>query len=75
LIEVGGVAPSNWRFDSRDWWLGGARPHHGEADVPARAGRYLVTGDREVTSVLTVYRRTKTAINVGSSLTGQLSMT
>ena len=21
LIEVGGVAPSNWRFDSRDWWL------------------------------------------------------
>src|SRR5215217_8075564 len=21
LIEVGGVAPSNWRFDSSDWWL------------------------------------------------------
>ncbi|HTI44441.1 MAG TPA: hypothetical protein VL693_21585 [Vicinamibacterales bacterium] len=59
LIEVGGVAPSNWRFDSRDWWL----EEHGlimeKPTFPLAAGKYLVTGDREVTAVLTVYRPDK----------------
>jgi len=59
LIEVGGVAPSNWRFDSKDWWL----EEHGlimeKPTFPLAAGRYLVTGDREVTAVLTVYRPDK----------------
>ena len=59
LIEVGGVAPSNWRFDSRDWWL----EEHGlimeKPTFPLAPGRYLVTGDREVTSVLTVHRPDK----------------
>jgi hypothetical protein len=65
LIEVGGVAPSNWRFDSKDWWL----EEHGlimeKPTFPLAPGRYLVTGDREVTSVLTVHRPDK----------GQRSMT
>lgn len=55
LMEVGGVAPANWKFDSRDWWL----EEHGlimeKPTFPLSAGRYLVTGDREVTSVLTVH--------------------
>ena len=59
LVEVGGVAPANWRFDSRDWWL----EEHGlimeKPTFPLAAGRYLVTGDREVTAVLTVYRPDK----------------
>jgi hypothetical protein len=49
-----GVAPAGWHFDKNAWWV----EEHGllmEApDFPMPAGRYLVTGDREVTSVLTV---------------------
>jgi hypothetical protein len=56
LMDVGGVAPANWRFDSRDWWL----EEHGlimeKPTFPLSAGRYLVTGDRDATAVLTVHR-------------------
>jgi hypothetical protein len=59
LVDVGGVAPANWKFDSRDWWL----EEHGlimeKPAFPLRPGKYLVTGDREVTSVLTVHRPDK----------------
>jgi hypothetical protein len=49
-----GVAPAGWRHDKNAWWL----EEHGllmEApEFPMPAGTYLVTGDREVTSVLSV---------------------
>jgi hypothetical protein len=49
-----GVAPAGWHVDNNAWWL----EEHGllmEAPTfPMPAGQYLVTGDREVTSVLTV---------------------
>jgi hypothetical protein len=55
LKIVGGVAPAQWTFDSADWWL----EEHGllmEKPVfPLAPGRYLVTGDRDVTTVLTVH--------------------
>ena len=54
LQKAGGVAPAGWKFDSKDWWL----EEHGlimEApEFPVPPGRYLVTGGREVTAVLTV---------------------
>ncbi len=54
LIENAGVAPDGWQFDSSAWWL----EEHGlimEApSFPLPPGRYVVTGAREVTSVLTV---------------------
>ena len=57
LIEVGGVAPSNWRFDSRDWWL----EEHGlimeQPAFPIPPGKYVVTGGREMTAVLTVHAK------------------
>ena len=50
-----GVAPAGWHHDKNAWWL----EEHGllmEApDFPMPPNRYLVTGDREVTSVLTVH--------------------
>jgi hypothetical protein len=56
LMEVGGVAPAKWKFDSKDWWL----EEHGlimeKPTFPLAPGRYLVTGDRDVTTVLTVHR-------------------
>jgi hypothetical protein len=54
LQQSGGVAPAGWKFDSKDWWL----EEHGlimEApEFPVPPGRYLVTGGRQVTTVLTV---------------------
>ena len=55
LKEVGGIAPAQWKFDSSDWWL----EEHGlimEKPVfPLAPGKYLVTGDREVSAVLTIH--------------------
>jgi len=55
LQRAGGVAPAGWQFAGTDWWL----EEHGLIMEPPRfplpAGSYLVTGDREVTTVLTVH--------------------
>lgn len=54
LIASAGLAPAGWQFDSTGWWL----EEHGlimEApSFPLPPGQYVVTGGREVTSVLTV---------------------
>ena len=54
LKAAGGVAPAQWKFDSKDWWV----EEHGlimeKPDFPVPPGKYIVTGDREVTTVLTV---------------------
>lgn len=55
LQAADGVAPARWEFDSTDWWL----EEHGlimeKPDFPVPPGKYVVTGDREVMSVLTVH--------------------
>jgi hypothetical protein len=55
LQAAGGVAPAGWKFDGADWWL----EEHGlimeSPEFPVPAGKYLVTGDREVTTALTVH--------------------
>mmetsp|Transcript_15390 Transcript_15390/g.26081 ORF Transcript_15390/g.26081 Transcript_15390/m.26081 type:complete len:265 (-) Transcript_15390:82-876(-) len=54
LETNGGKAPAGWTFNNNDWWL----EEHGlimEApDFPIKPGRYLVTGGRMVTTVLTI---------------------
>ena len=54
LESNGGVAPAGWKFDSNDWWL----EEHGlimeKPDFPLKPGRYMVSGDREVTTPLTI---------------------
>lgn len=55
LKADGGVAPASWRFDGSDWWL----EEHGlimeQPEFPLPPARYVVTGGREVTAVLTVH--------------------
>jgi len=55
LKASGGIAPAQWKFDSKDWWL----EEHGlimeKPTFPLTPGKYVVTGGREVTTVLTVY--------------------
>lgn len=58
-LKATGMAPARWKFDSSDWWL----EEHGlimeNPSFPLPAGQYLVTGDREVMTVLTVHPRDK----------------
>ena len=55
LKAHGGKAPSDWQFDSGDWWL----EEHGlimeKPEFPVPPGKYLVTGNREAQTVLTVF--------------------
>ena len=55
LEEAGGVAPARWTFDHTDWWM----EEHGlimeQPKFPIPPGKYLVTGDREVTTLLTIH--------------------
>jgi hypothetical protein len=59
LKANGGVAPSEWKFDAKDWWL----EEHGliveKRTFPLSPGKYLVTGDRKVTTVLTIHPKDK----------------
>jgi len=58
-LKAAGVAPSQWKFDEKDWWL----EEHGlimeKPTFPLPAGKYLVTGDRRVTTVLTIHPQDK----------------
>ena len=55
LEAAGGRADANWQFDKNDWWLdeNGLLMEKPVFDLPA--GVYLVTGDREVTTLLTIH--------------------
>lgn len=55
LKHAGGVAPAGWTLGGPDYWV----EEHGlvmEPPVfPLPPGKYLVTGDREVTTALTIH--------------------
>ena len=57
LKADGGVAPAQWTFDGADWWL----EEHGlimeQPEFPIPPGKYVVTGGRETTAVLTVHAK------------------
>jgi hypothetical protein len=58
-LKATGVAPAKWKFDAKDWWL----EEHGlimeKPTFPLPPGKYLVTGDRTVTTVLTIHPKGK----------------
>ena len=53
-LSAAGYAPAGWKFDGQEWWL----EEHGlimeKPQFPLAPGQYVVTGGREVTSVLTI---------------------
>lgn len=55
LVAAHGIAPARWKFDSADWWLEENGLIMEQPEFPLAPGRYLVTGAREVTTMLTVY--------------------
>ncbi len=78
LLSNGNVAPAGWTFDPRDWWV----EEHGlimstpeplprkgydretKAVLPEK--RYVVTGDRSVTTILTVREDGKWVLERGT---------
>lgn len=51
----GGVAPAGWAFDPADWWLEENGLIMEAPAFPLKPGKYLVTGGREVSTLLTVH--------------------
>lgn len=55
LEASGGKGPDGWQFDNKDWWI----EEHGlimpKRDFPIPPGKYVVTGGRETTTVLTIH--------------------
>ncbi len=53
-LALTGTAPVGWHFDPGQWWM----EEHGlimeKPQFPLAPGQYIVTGGREVTSVLTI---------------------
>ncbi len=55
LKAAGGLAPAKWTFDASDWWLEENGSIMEQPSFPVPAGKYVVTGDRDVTAVLTIH--------------------
>jgi len=55
LEAENGVSPAGWQFDNTDWWLEENGLIMEQPQFPLAAGQYMVTGDREITTILTIY--------------------
>jgi hypothetical protein len=59
VLDNGGVTPAAWTYQSSSWWL---EEHGLVMETPAPGidpGRYMVTGDRATTTVLTISPKDK----------------
>ncbi len=59
LRAADGIAPAQWKFDDKDWWLEENGLIMERPAFPVPPGKYLVTGDRKVTTVLTIHPKDK----------------
>lgn len=57
LKAAGGFAPGNWQFDETDWWLDENGLIMQKPVFVMEPGQYVVTGEREVTTTLTVHEK------------------
>lgn len=55
LVAAGGKAPARWKFDRDDWWLEENGLIMEQPDFPLSPGQYVVTGNRRMSSILTVH--------------------
>jgi len=55
LQSSAGRAPAGWQLDDTDWWLEENGLLMEQPEFPLAPGQYMVTGGRDVTTVLTVY--------------------
>lgn len=57
IERAGGTAPAQWRFDRNAWWLEEYGRIMEKPDYPIPPGKYVVTGDRRITAVLTIHAK------------------
>ncbi len=62
LVNAGGVAPARWTFDPSAWWLEENGLIMEAPSFPLQAGKYIVTGNREVSTVLTVHPKNEDGV-------------
>ncbi|NNE23482.1 MAG: hypothetical protein HKN11_12815 [Rhizobiales bacterium] len=62
LKATGGITPARWKFDSQEWWVDENGLLMEKPSFPVPAGKYVVTGDRETVSVLTIHRLDKDGV-------------
>ena len=55
FIKKGGVSSAKWKFDTNDWWVDENGLLMEKPQFPVPPGVYLVTGERETTTILTVH--------------------
>jgi hypothetical protein len=55
LVNAGGIAPARWTFDGADWWLEENGLIMERPVFPLPVGRYLVTGARGTSALLTIH--------------------
>ncbi|MGB1010585.1 MAG: hypothetical protein ACPGVP_12770 [Thiolinea sp.] len=57
LKASGGYAPTGWKFDKTGWWLDENGLIMEQPSFPLDPGKYLVTGERELITMLTVHEK------------------
>ena len=55
LRSSDGRAPAGWQLDDTDWWLEENGLLMEQPEFPLAPGQYMVTGGRDITTVLTIY--------------------
>ena len=54
IARRGGKAPAGWKWDPNEFWIEEYGRIMEKPDFPVPAGRYLVTGGRKITTILTI---------------------
>lgn len=57
LEATGGITPAKWQFDPGEWWVDENGLLMEKPDFPLPPGKYVVTGDRETVSILTIHSK------------------
>ena len=57
LKATGGYGPGGWKFDKTNWWLDENGLIMEKPEFPLEPGKYLVTGERELVTMLTVHEK------------------
>ncbi len=54
LQAAGGIAPARWKFDQSNWWVDENGLIMESPDFPLPPGKYVVHGEREAVTILTI---------------------
>ncbi len=57
LEASGGITPPKWQFDPDEWWVDENGLLMEKPEFPLPPGKYVVTGDRETISILTIHAK------------------